>query len=402
MMANEEHLKILTEDLGAWSRWRAKYPDLRPDLRGADLGGTDLRDADLHSADLRGAILHHADLGQALLNEAVLIGTDFRNAKLVAAKLISADLRRADLRRADLRDAKLSRANFHGADLRHTNLRRSHLSNGLIRDADLRYADLRDARVAGSDFLRAKLDGANLERVRMQDTALRALDLGVARGLETVLHLGASTVGNDTLSRSRGKIPETFLRGCGLSDWEIVSARLYEPNLPPDQVRDTVYEIARIKAESPVQINPLFISYSHSDSSFVEALEAQLDKKRIRFWRDIHHLRAGRLEEQLNHAIRQNPIVLLVLSENSIKSDWVEWEINKARELERDQERDVLCPIALDDSWKDCRWEGPLRRQVEKYNILDFSKWRDARAMVVVFQKLIDGLGLFYPNEQQI
>ena len=38
---------------------------------------------------------------------------------------------------------------------------------------------------------------------------------------------------------------------------------------------------------------------------------------------------AGRLEKVVDRAMRLNPIVLLVLSENSVKSDWVEHEARK-------------------------------------------------------------------------
>ena len=91
---------------------------------------------------------------------------------------------------------------------------------------------------------------------------------------------------------------------------------------------------------------------------------------------------------------RMNPLVLLVLSERSVESDWVEWEVSKARELEKAEKRDVLCPVALDESWKTCDWPGPLRRQVEDYNILDFSKGSKFDEQ---FEKLVRGIVEFYP-----
>ena len=102
------------------------------------------------------------------------------------------------------------------------------------------------------------------------------------------------------------------------------------------------------------------------------------------------------METQIDRAIRLNPTVLLVLSENSVESDWVEWESAKARELEKELGRDVLCPVALDEAWKTCSWPGPLRRQIEDYHILDFSGWRDTATLERQFGKLLDGLSLFY------
>ena len=46
-----------------------------------------------------------------------------------------------------------------------------------------------------------------------------------------------------------------------------------------------------------------------------------------------------------------NPTVLLILSKNSVQSDWVEHEARTARELEKELKRDVLCPVARDAAW---------------------------------------------------
>ena len=68
----------------------------------------------------------------------------------------------------------------------------------------------------------------------------------------------------------------------------------------------------------------------------------------------------------------------------------------KARALEKELGRDVLCPVALDEAWRTCSWPGPLRRQIEDYHILDFSGWRDTATLERQFGKLLDGLSLFY------
>jgi hypothetical protein len=105
---------------------------------------------------------------------------------------------------------------------------------------------------------------------------------------------------------------------------------------------------------------------------------------------------AGPLENQIDRAIRQNPTVLIVFSENSIKSDWVQHEVRKARELTKELGRHVLCPVALDDSWKNSPWPKRIMEQIMEYNILDFSEWQDDVNFEEMFRKLIDGLELFY------
>jgi hypothetical protein len=357
-MANEEHLKILKQGVEAWNRWRKENPDVRPDLNEAHLPpDAYLRGADLSLVNLSGAILRQANLSGANLMGANLNG-------------------RAILTAADLSGAILFGVDFSGA---------------ILVRADLRWADLVGANLNG-----ASLNGANLNRARAAETIFVDLDLSVVKGLDAIIHEGPSYVSTETIAKSRGRIPEVFLRGCGVSDWEIEAAKLYQPNLSREKISDILYRIHDLRADRAIQINKLFISYSRTDSLFVDCLEGYLNEKGIRFWRDVHDATAGRLEKQIDRAMRLNPTVLLVLSAEAVQSDWVEHEARLARELEKELGRDVLCPVALDDAWKTCRWPERLREQIMEYNILDFSAWKDEAFFKRTAAKLIDGLDLFY------
>jgi hypothetical protein len=181
-----------------------------------------------------------------------------------------------------------------------------------------------------------------------------------------------------------------------LSDLEIEQVKLYEPNLSNEEINNIQYKIYDLRATQALQIYPLFISYSHADRGFVDKMGNSLTERGIRYWLDIHDMKAGRMEKQIDRAIRQNPTVLLVLSEHSLNSDWVEHEVRTARGLEKEMGRDVLCPVALDDSWKSSRWPKRIMEQIMEYNILDFSAWEDNSKFDSMFRKLIDGLELFY------
>jgi hypothetical protein len=218
-------------------------------------------------------------------------------------------------------------------------------------------------------------------------------------GLDEIRHILPSNLSLNSLQLSKGKIPEKFLRGCGLSDVDIEYAKLANPALSNEEINVILYEIYDLRSTRAIQINSLFISYTDKDNVFIDEMEKHLNKSGIRFWRDIHDATAGRLEKVVDKAIRQNPIVLLVLSEHSVKSDWVEHEARTARELEKELGRDVLCPVALDDAWKDCKWPERLREQIMEYHILDFSKWQDDAEFAKMFRKLVDGLDLFYKED---
>lgn len=365
-MANQEQLEVLKQGAEVWNKWRKENPEVEIDLSTASLHGVDLskvnlRKANLYEIDLRGAILTKTDL-----NGADLRGADFRSAILTGVDFI-----RANLRGADLSKVHLHEANLHEADL----------SRAILRNADL------------SGVL---LHGVDLHEAFLGYTIFSRVYLSKTNGLETIIHEAPSTIGTDSIQLSNGEIPGVFLRGCGLSDWEIESAKLYKPSLSNQEINNIIYKIFDFRANQSIQISPLFISYSHDDSPFVDKFETYLIENGIRFWRDIHHAASGRLEKQIDHAMRHNPTVLLVLSENSTNSDWVEHEARLARELEKEIGRDVLCPIALDDSWKTSNWPKRLMEQIKEYNILDFSNWEDDKAFEQVFNKMISGLDMFY------
>ena len=409
-MANPEHVEILEQGVEAWNKWRSEHHSTQPDLSFAALIGADLNYANLYAArlvriDLKGVSLYRANLKSADLNGANLVDTH-----LTAANLSNAHLNNAQLNNANLTEANLNNTNLRNAHLSGANLSGANLSRADLSDADLRRADLSDADLSGANLLAANLYGAHLSRsivngadftaAGMGNTTLADIDLSEAKGLQNVRHFSPSTIGINTLHNSAGKIPEAFLRNCGLSDWQIENAKLFQPELSNEEITNILYRVHDLRAHQSIQINPLFISYSHADSPFVDEVESYLNEKGIRFWRDTHHTTAGRLERQIDRAMRLNPTVLLILSSQSVKSDWVEHEARLARKLEQETGRDVLCPIALDNSWETCRWPERLREQITEYNILDFSNWRDGISLQRMFTRLIEGLDLFYKVEK--
>jgi uncharacterized protein YjbI with pentapeptide repeats len=333
--------------------------------------------------DLSGAALNRTNLSYSNFGRSKL-----RHANLSGTNLSHADFGRVDLSHADLSSSSLNNAYFRFADFHHANL-----SN-----ADLRHADFMLTNLTYTNFTGANLTGTNFVKAKLFGTIFVNVKLSEIKGLETVFHQGPSEISLTTLYLCQGKLPEVFLRGCGLKDWEIESAKLYELDLRNSEINDTIYKIYDVRAHQAIQINSLFISYSHTDSLFVDEIEKHLDEKGIRFWRDVHDATAGRLENQIERAIRLNPIVLVVLSADSVKSDWVQHEVRLARRQEINTNRDVLCPIALDDRWKSCHWPDRLREQIMEYNILDFSNWNNKDEFRQMFGRLLEGLDVFYKS----
>jgi hypothetical protein len=118
-------------------------------------------------------------------------------------------------------------------------------------------------------------------------------------------------------------LPLEFLRGVGLSDKFIE----YLPSL----------------SNQAIQHYSCFISYSTKDQEFAERLHADLQNKGVRCWFAPHDLPIGaKTWDAIDEAIKLRDKLLLILSKNSIKSDWVEDEVQKAFAEERDRKELVL------------------------------------------------------------
>src|SRR5262249_22224489 len=119
-----------------------------------------------------------------------------------------------------------------------------------------------------------------------------------------------------------------------------------------------------------------FISYSTQDQSFANRLYTDLRDKGIRCWLATEDLKIGdRFRSRINEAIRVHDKLLIVLSEHSIRSRWVEAEVESAFGREKDGGT-VLFPIQLDDHVIDSQeaWAENLK---QTRHIGDFRKWKD-------------------------
>ena len=80
----------------------------------------------------------------------------------------------------------------------------------------------------------------------------------------------------------------------------------------------------------------VFISYSRKDLSFVERLAEDLKAAGLEVWYDLSGLDGGtRWGMEIQRAIQQSQIFVVVLSPNSIESEWVEKEFMYANSLKR-------------------------------------------------------------------
>ncbi|MDX1939619.1 MAG: toll/interleukin-1 receptor domain-containing protein [Saprospiraceae bacterium] len=360
-MANQEQLAILKQGVEVWNKWREENSK-----ESINLSEVKLKEASLH-----GVNLHQADLYE----------TNLKSAYLSEANLSNTFLSGANLNEVDLSSANLSGANLRGVDLSYANLREANLSG----------ADLFSANLIG-----VNLTGANLCITNFHYTLLSNLTLDNVINLDTIYHSGPSTLDISVFQQTKTPLPKSFTRGCGWQDWMVKSMELQKPNLTPDQVVDILYEVEHLRNNTPIQLHNLFISHSRKDAAFIEHIGKVFEQRNILYWLDVRDGIAGPLEKQIDRAIRLNEIFLLVLSKHSAESDWVELEIDLARKVEKESGRNVICPIAIDNEWRNGNLSERIKLQIEKYNVLDFSRWQDPMDFNNKLERLLQGLNLFY------
>lgn len=381
-MANEEHVAILKQGVKVWNKWREEYPEVMPVLDGVELCAVDLSEIDLsevnlsqaklvssifYSSQLYGADLRYADLSYTEFTGANLIETDLRFANLSYASLSGAKLFRADLTNVDLSYSDLTYADLTEADLSNTNLVEANLSQANLNQTNFYWANLTGVNFTQADLRETDFTGASTSRTIFGD-----VDLSFSKRLDTIRHRGPSIVGIDTAYNSKGHIPEVFLRGAG--------------------VPDNFITYVKSLTGAAFEFYSCFISHSSKDQVFVERLYADLQAKGVRCWYAPEDLKIGEpFLLGIDQGIRLHDKLLLVLSEDSVASGWVQHEVLSALAKEQGKAPWVLFPIRVDDTIMNTSvsWATMIK---QSRHIGNFTLWKDHDAYQQAFERLLRDL----------
>ncbi|HEX8566020.1 MAG TPA: toll/interleukin-1 receptor domain-containing protein [Pyrinomonadaceae bacterium] len=343
-MANLKYLKILKQGVAAWNKWRDNNTDKVSDLIADGFCGVDFRGEDFSRANFDGVNFARSDFDGAKLE-----GTTFREANLIKTNFRVANLTNADLTKA--------------------NLIRSNLNNAYLSDATFREAFLADVNFTGAYFR-----GTIFNKALLGHTIFASNNLREVKGLNSVRHIRSSSIDIETIYLSDGDIPEVFLRGCGVPDEFITYTR------------------SLANAVQPIQYYSCFISYSSKDQSFAERLYVDLQNNGVRCWFASEDLKIGdKIRDRIDESIRLRDKLLLILSENSIASDWVEHEVESALDEERQSNRIILFPVRIDNSVMESNkaWAALIRRT---RHIGDFRYWKQHDEYQKALHKLLRDL----------
>jgi hypothetical protein len=121
------------------------------------------------------------------------------------------------------------------------------------------FPDLIDVDPSHAYFIYTNLNDADLSNAVIGFTTFGNVDLQSVKGLRTVEHHGPSTVGTNTIVRSGGVIPESFLRGTGMPKTFIT----YTHSL----------------INNSIKYYTCFISYSSKDTVFAQILDLRFNQR---------------------------------------------------------------------------------------------------------------------------
>ena len=242
----------------------------------------------------------------------------------------------------NMKDARLKLANLSGNNFSKAYFKNADLTATLLNNTNFVKADLSNAKFINANLTGADLHGANLKNAKFENTILNNTNLYKAKNLDSIKHSGPSVIDHRSINMS-GDLPEIFLQGCGL----------------PDDLIDFYKRKRKIKYHS------CFISYSSYDEKFATEIHKYLQNNNIRCWYAPEDMKiGGKIRNQLEDSIQEFDKLLLILSKNSIKSSWVEKEVETAFEKESVTGRIVLFPITVDTEIFNTplSWAADIRR----------------------------------------
>ena len=135
-------------------------------------------------------------------------------------------------------------------------------------------------------------------------------------------------------------------------------------------------EYAHFLMRKPLEYYNCFISYASKDQEFARRLYTDLQANGVRCWFVPEDMQAAdMIRERLSASVQLYAKLLLILSEASVTSPWIEFAIESTLAREEQGKPATLFPLRLDDAvfTMSSNWATYLKRSK---HITDFSQWK--------------------------
>jgi hypothetical protein len=214
-----------------------------------------------------------------------------------------------------------------------------------------------------------------------------------------VFTLGYVTAVPQNESKSRVAVVHTFLRENqnvrsffeGLAEYildksGIPSSAVRVKPTPTVPTQPQAQRVISSRLDSKSGHCDVFISYSSLDERIAEKIAALLSEAGLKYWLDKKDILIGEqiLVRVRDGIVKESDYTLIVLSKNSVASEWCKEETRIAYQKEFALKRIVLLPIRIDSA------EIPAEVGTKKYYPLDTGSDESFQSLVREIKSLID------------
>ena len=353
-MANPEHLEKFLAGPDVWNEWFKSQNfshENRADLSNSDFSNMLIFDYHIDEVDFTNCTFEDAQLLELSPVGSVFTGSSFAGAYIFDGLWMNVELSNSNFFAASLIDVQ-----FIMTSLENVFFEEGNITGCLFRVVNFSNSNFSDLFLARSSFFSCNFTSCSSLSEAIWETPC-------ATDFETIVQ--------------SWPISNAFLRGCGFPD-NLID---YLPSLMND----------------PIQFYSCFISYADKNRKFVDRLHNDMQGAGVRVWYAPEDLKAGdKLHPTFDRAIRVHDKVLIILSEESLVSPWVEDEVNRALAKERDRkskgdDSPVLFPIMIDDAVMDSKESWVTYIKENRY-IGDFRHWKDHDSYSAAFDRLMRDL----------
>ncbi len=360
------------------------------DLSNADISNTRLSNLNIIAGDMKGIRLNKSQIINSIFTK-----INLNQAKFNGVYIDNSEFKNNDFKQADLSDAILHSTTFMDSIFSYSGFYKTKMYSVDMSNCLFQEVDLEESYLEYSNFDRAKLIEVNFRGSVMHhvsfinsdfiksifgNTIMGSVDLSKALNLDGIRHRAPSSIGIDTIISAKGNLPEGFLKGCGLNDLAIEMVTYTKPGLDSEQITDTNYRIHDLYFGSGAIFYSSFISYSGKDEEFARKIHDDLQDNGVRCWFAPEDMKIGDpIRRVIDTQIQLRDKLIIILSKNSIQSEWVGDEVEAAIEEEKINRRLILFPIRIDSAVMNSRidWAAKIKR---RRHIGDFTNWQEERS----------------------
>ncbi len=159
--------------------------------------------------------------------------------------------------------------------------------------------------------------------------------------LQTAMRKSATVAGEQNYDKIALAPIIQWANSEGVLDLGMRVEALVDEAVAAKQVRHTKDEHARVA----------FLSHSSKDKDFVRKLAADLVANGVKVWLDEQRILVGdSISEKIAQGLAESDFFCIILSEQSVNSDWVKKELNIALVREIERRKVTVLPIKLDSA----------------------------------------------------